>query len=94
VLLKIRKLGAAFGTPQVTIHKDGVTTMHAEMVGELVKVPEALCEPAEMLVGELTMGIFPVGLEIRLDKPDDHLNGLWVQKEIFDAVTKLKVASA
>jgi hypothetical protein len=87
VLIKIRKLGAGFGTPAVT-EKDGVQTLQAEMIGELVRVPEKFREPAELMVGELTMGLFPVGLEVQIAEPNSHLNGLWVQREIFNAVSQ------
>lgn len=87
VLIKIRKLGAGLGTP-VVFEKDGVQSMHAEMIGELVRVPEKFREPCELMVGELTMGLFPVGLEVQVGEPNEHLNGLWVQREIFNAVLR------
>src|SRR6202035_5824746 len=87
VLIKIRKLGAGFGTPNV-VEKDGLQTLQAEMIGELVRVPEKFREPAELMVGELTMGLFPMGLEVNLGESYEHLNGLWVQREIFNAVFK------
>ena len=62
--------------------------MNAEMVGELVKIPESLREPAELMVGELTSGFFPLGLDVALAKPNEHLNGLWVQREIFNALLR------
>jgi len=93
VLIKIRKLGAGFGTPNV-VEKDGLQTLQAEMIGELVRVPEKFREPAELMVGELTMGLFPVGLEVQIGEPHQHLNGLWVQREIFNAVSNGSKAEA
>jgi hypothetical protein len=93
VLIKIRKLGAGFGTPNV-IEKDGLQTLQAEMIGELVKVPDQFREQAELMVGELTMGLFPVGLEVQLDPTNEYLNGLWVQREIFNAVLQGNAAEA
>jgi hypothetical protein len=87
VLIKIRKLGKCFSLPSVS-EKGGVATLKADMLGELVKVPESLRDPAEELTGELTMGVFPVGLDVLLPAPNENLNGLWVQREIYDAVTK------
>lgn len=93
VLIKIRKLGAGFGTPNVC-EKDGLQILQAEMIGELVRVPEKFREACELMVGELTMGLFPVGLEVRIGEPHEHLNGLWVQREIFNAVSRASKAEA
>jgi len=93
VLLKIRKLGAGFGTPQI-VEKDGLQTLHAEAIGELVRIPEKFREAAELMVGELTMGLFPIGLEVQIGAPNEHLNGVWVQREIFNAVSKGSKAEA
>jgi hypothetical protein len=65
----------------------GVPTIKADMIGELVLVPEPLREEAELIVGEMNMGLFPLGIDVELDKPNDHLNGLWVQREILNCIS-------
>jgi hypothetical protein len=92
MLIKVRKLGASLGAPNVK-EVNGVPTLKAEMLGELVKVPESLREEAELIVGELTMGFFPVGVEVKLDAPHENLNGLWVQREIYNSLVNRTAAA-
>lgn len=93
MLIKVRKLGASFGAPQV-VEKNGELSMHADMIGELVKVPEVFRESAELMVGELSMSIFPVGIEVAVDGELAHLNGLWVNREILTDVRNRAAAAA
>jgi hypothetical protein len=92
VLIKVRKLGSTFSAPQI-VRKDGQLVLQAEMIGELLKVPEAFRDDAELLVGELSMTFFPVGIEVNIEDGGE-LNGLWVQKGIFDAVRNKKAIAA
>jgi hypothetical protein len=93
MLIKVRKLGASFGAPQV-VEKNGELSMQADMIGELVRVPQVLREPAELMVGELSMSIFPVGIEVAVEGELAHLNGLWVNREILNAVRNQATAAA
>jgi hypothetical protein len=93
VLIKIRKLNGSFSIPKIEV-VDGLVTMQAEMIGELVRVPEEFRDAAELMVGELNMGFYPLGLEVELDKPQDQANGLWIQREIFHVISKGKAVSA
>ena len=87
MLLKIRKIPAALGAPVITQEK-GLDSVEMPTVGQLVRVPAELADRAEILVGEvsLTGGMFPLGIEIKLDAPLDHLNGLWVQRGVYDSL--------
>jgi hypothetical protein len=67
---------------------EGTTIMEAQMIGELVKVPDPYRDRAENLVGELNMGLFPFGIDVALAPPQDHLNGLWVQREILNYLVR------
>lgn len=93
MLIKVRKLGDAFSNPEVT-EKNGELTMQADLIGELVKVPEPYREPCELLVGELSMSLFPVGIEVSVTGPLAHLNGLWVQRPILASVKERSAAAA
>jgi hypothetical protein len=85
MLIKVRKLGPTFGAPAVK-EKGGLLVMEAEALGELVKVPECHREEGELMVGELSMTFFPVGIEVQLDGEHAKLNGLWVQRGIYNAL--------
>lgn len=85
MLIKVRKLGATFSAPELS-QVNGEVVLKAEMLGELVKVGEPFVEAAELIVGELTMGFFPVGIEVQLDGENEKLNGLWVQREVLNAI--------
>jgi hypothetical protein len=84
MLIKVRKLGPTFSTPQIKKTGD-MLAMQAEGIGELVKCPEMFREQAELLVGELSMTFFPIGIEVKIDDGGE-LNGLWVQKAIYDSL--------
>jgi hypothetical protein len=87
MLLKIRALGPEFPVPP-PILKDGLLTVSLDAAGELVKVPPEYVDRVERIVGVVSMGIFPVGLDVKLDPPQEELNGFWVQREVFDEVRK------
>jgi hypothetical protein len=93
VLIKIRKLSGSFTIPKIE-EIDGVDTMTAEMLGELVRVPEGLRDAGELMVGELNLGLYPLGLDVHLDKPHDYANGLWVQRPIYNAISSMHAAGA
>ena len=40
------------------------------------------------------MGFFPVGIEVNLPAPHEKLNGLWVQREIYDSLVNGKAMAA
>lgn len=92
MLIKVRKLGPTFSNPEV-LEKHHELTIEAQGLGELVKVPEQLCEAAELLVGELSMTFFPVGIEVRLEQ-GNRLNGLWVQRGVLDHVRNSAAVAA
>jgi hypothetical protein len=93
MLIKVKKLGPSFGTPNV-VEKNGELSMQAEMLGELIKVPEPFREAAELLVGELTMSVFPIGIEVELTGELENLNGLWVGRDILKTVRNAAAAAA
>ena len=95
MLIKVRKLGAAFGAPAVQ-EKNGELSMQADMIGELVRAPEVLRDACELMVGELSMSVFPVGIEVAMSPSDPlaHLNGLWVNREILTTVRNQAAAAA
>jgi hypothetical protein len=68
--------------------------MQADMIGELVKVPEVFRDAAELMVGELSMSIFPVGIEFDVEGELSVLNGLWVNREILNDVRNRAAAAA
>jgi hypothetical protein len=87
MLLKIRELGDGFPVPPPVVI-DGLETVSLDAAGELVKVPADYVDRCERIVGALTMSPFPLGLEVKLDAPNENLNGFWVQREIFEQVRK------
>ena len=73
MLIKVRRLGAAFSAPKVS-EVNGTLVLQAEMLGELVKLPESLRDEGELIVGELSMSFMPVGIEVQLGDADEKLN--------------------
>jgi hypothetical protein len=95
MLIRIRSLGFGFEALK-TVEHNGQTMMAGSQLGELYKVPDEVREDGERLVGEFSAGMPTLGLiafDVQLDPPRDDLNGFWVQKEIFQALTKKAVSA-
>lgn len=90
MLIKVRKLPDTFGAPNVA-EVNGELAIQAETLGELVKVPDKYREPAELMVGELSMAFFPLGIELAVG---GDLDGLWVQREVLTHLRNREAAAA
>lgn len=91
MLLKVRQIGDGMVIP-VPAKIGNDEYLETGMIGKLVRVPAELKSDCEKIVGLLTMGLYPVGVEVSLDPPDDGANGLWVQPPVLDEIRKRQKA--
>lgn len=88
VLLKIRHVGNELKIPE-SKKVDGLEVMEADAAGQLVRVTDpVLALACEKMVGSLSLSIFPCGVIVELDEPHASLNGLWVQRGVYDLAVK------
>lgn len=88
VLVKLRHFGHELPVPK-PFEKDGLELLNADALGELVRVTDKkLADACERMVGELSMSIFPLGVIVEVDAPNERMNGLWVQRAIFELAVK------